>query len=128
MKRPDTPTMVISHPLIFIPLTLASFYTPEFDVVPGEYGVVVVWLGAQGQHFDWANFDFRVGLWSSLAAFTHSPKTGDVATVFDRALDTLIPKLEKLKFADTDRPRQRQGCSRPGQRHIPAQVKREVCA
>jgi len=65
--------------------TLASFYTPEFDVAPGEYGVVVVWLGAQGQHFDWSNFDFRVGLWSSLAAFTHSPKTGDVATVFFNA-------------------------------------------
>ena len=65
--------------------TLASFYTPEFDVVPVDYGVVVVWLGAQSQHFDWSNFDFRVGIWSSLPAFITSPTTGDVATVFFNA-------------------------------------------
>ena len=55
----------------------------------------------------------------------HVVPSGDVAVVFDRALDALITKLEKDKFAAVSRPRTSQA-SASGSRHIPAAVKREV--
>ena len=57
----------------------------------------------------------------------HEIRDGDPAAVFDRALDALLRELEKKKRAATARP----GASRPprpGSRHIPASVKREVWA
>jgi len=55
----------------------------------------------------------------------HQVPTGDIAQVFERALDALIPQLERQKFAATSRPHPR---PRPttALRHIPAQVKRAV--
>ena len=57
----------------------------------------------------------------------HRLPSGDVAQVLDRALDALIEKLEKTKFAATTRPR-RNASRRPSAnpRHIPARVKRAV--
>jgi len=63
---------------------------------------------------------------------SHQVPTGDVAQVLERALDALIPQLEKRKFAATSRPR-RAGATRrkratTGSRHVPARVKRAVWA
>jgi len=57
----------------------------------------------------------------------HRLPSGDIAQVLDRALDALIEKLEKTKFAATSRPRR--NASQPpsaNPRHIPARVKRAV--
>jgi hypothetical protein len=58
------------------------------------------------------------------ALLGHAVPSGDVAQVFARALKTLIAKLERQKFAKTDRPRP----CRPSEhaRHIAASVKRTV--
>ena len=55
---------------------------------------------------------------------SHQIPAGDVAAVLERALDALIPQLEKRKFAATDRPH----AARPtgGARHVPAHIKRAV--
>src|SRR6266540_6214915 len=55
----------------------------------------------------------------------HALPCGDLAQVLDRALEALIEKLERRKFAATPRPRPSTRPS-PDPRHIPAQVKRAV--
>ena len=50
---------------------------------------------------------------------------GDPAAVFDRALTVLLADLKKTKMAATERPRSSRS-PRPGSRHIPAAVRREV--
>jgi 5-methylcytosine-specific restriction endonuclease McrA len=55
----------------------------------------------------------------------HIVPTGDVATVFDRALSGLIEQLEKQKCAATSRPRGSPAAA-TGSRHIPGAVRREV--
>jgi hypothetical protein len=60
------------------------------------------------------------------ALLGHSVPSGDLAQVFERALDALIPRLERAKFGGTRKPRaNRQGPSRDS-RHLPAEVKRAV--
>ena len=54
----------------------------------------------------------------------HAVPSGDYAELLERALDELIAKQEKLKFAATDRPRVARRSSNP--RHIPSRVKRAV--
>src|SRR5258706_5923202 len=57
----------------------------------------------------------------------HALPSGDLAQVLDRALDALIERLEKRKFAATSRPgRSARPSANP--RHIPAQIKRAVWA
>jgi hypothetical protein len=56
----------------------------------------------------------------------HQLPSGDIAAIFERALDALIARLEKRKFAATAKPRKGATCSVPGSRHIPTQVKRAV--
>ena len=51
---------------------------------------------------------------------------GDIAEVIELALETLVPELEKRRFAATSRPRAGRGGSSSDPRHIPAQVKRAV--
>ena len=53
----------------------------------------------------------------------HSIVPGDLAEVFDRALDALIVKLEKRKFATTEHPRHSKVAKG---RHVPADVRRAV--
>jgi len=54
----------------------------------------------------------------------HAVPSGDLAQLLDRALDALNEKLERQKFAKTERPRP---CRRSDDaRHIPASVKRAV--
>ena len=59
------------------------------------------------------------------ALLGHALPSGEIAKVFDRALDALVRQLEKRKFAKCDRPRPQQGAAKG--RHIPAAVKRAVC-
>jgi len=60
------------------------------------------------------------------ALLSHRLPTGDLASVLDLALDALVEKLEKRKFAKTDRPRPRRRRGTANPRHIPAHVKRAV--
>jgi hypothetical protein len=55
----------------------------------------------------------------------HQIPSGDIAAVFERALDALVGQLEKRKFAATRRLRPSRRPS-TGARHIPAHVKRAV--
>src|SRR5438034_2642624 len=55
----------------------------------------------------------------------HALPSGDLAQVLERALDALIERLEKRKFAATPRPR-RSARPSPDPRHVPAHVKRAV--
>ena len=56
----------------------------------------------------------------------HAIPDGDVAQVFDRALDLLLATQEKQKFAATSRPRPITHRASKNPRHIPAHVKRSV--
>jgi 5-methylcytosine-specific restriction endonuclease McrA len=58
---------------------------------------------------------------------SHQIPTGDIVDVIDRALDLLIAKAEKTKFAATDRPRRSQRRT-TGKRHVPDHVRRAVWA
>jgi hypothetical protein len=60
------------------------------------------------------------------ALLSHQVPSGDIAEVLDRALDALIPRLEKAKFAATCRPRPGHPRSTRSPRYIPADVKRTV--
>jgi 5-methylcytosine-specific restriction endonuclease McrA len=55
---------------------------------------------------------------------SHAVPPGDIAAVFERLLDLAIPRLEKAKFAATDRPRAARNSKDP--HHIPAHVRRAV--
>jgi 5-methylcytosine-specific restriction endonuclease McrA len=59
---------------------------------------------------------------------SHQLPSGDVAQVFDRALDALVAQLEKQKFAATEKPRTPSSRPRTDPRHIPPDVKRAVWA
>lgn len=56
----------------------------------------------------------------------HQIPNGDVAEIFDRALEVLVRDLEKEKFAATARPRRGSLAKVGTSRHIPAEVKRAV--
>ena len=56
----------------------------------------------------------------------HQVPPGDIAAVFERALDALIPQLEKRKFAATEQPRPPRWRKASDSRHIPADVRRAV--
>lgn len=59
----------------------------------------------------------------------HSIPTGDLGTIFDRALLALLADLEKKKLAIVARPRARASSSAPiGSRTIPAAIRRAVWA
>jgi hypothetical protein len=59
------------------------------------------------------------------ALLRHVIPNGDLANVFERALDVLLAELERKKLAVTSRPRPAKEPA-PGSRHIPAAVRREV--
>jgi hypothetical protein len=58
------------------------------------------------------------------ALLGHALSSGDLATVLDRALDELVEKLERQKFARSARSRARHGAARG--RYVPAEVRRTV--
>jgi len=57
---------------------------------------------------------------------SHQVPSGDIAQVFERALDALIPELEKTKFSATDYPRRRASRRSENPRYVPADVRRAV--
>ena len=83
-------------------------------LAPGRYGV---------------QFTVGQGTYEKLrhaqALLGHSVPSGELAEVFDRALDALIVRLEQRKFAATTRPRRPQR-TRGNARHVPAEVRRAV--
>lgn len=56
---------------------------------------------------------------------SHAVPTGDVAEIFDRAMDALLADAARRRHAATDRPRPARGTA-AGSRHIPAAVERAV--
>jgi 5-methylcytosine-specific restriction endonuclease McrA len=58
------------------------------------------------------------------ALLGHTVPSGDVAVIIERALEALVIRLEKQKFAKCDRPRPQRGPAKG--RHIPAAVRRAV--
>ncbi len=60
------------------------------------------------------------------ALLGHQLPSGDLARVLDRALDALVEKLERRKFAASRRPRPRRRRASTSPRHIPAAVKLAV--
>ena len=56
----------------------------------------------------------------------HTNPKGDPAVIFDRALSVLLEQLEKAKHGHVARPRNSQRPARPGSRHVPSAVKRDV--
>jgi 5-methylcytosine-specific restriction endonuclease McrA len=58
--------------------------------------------------------------------FSHQIGPGDLAGLFERALDALIREGAKRKFAARNRPRRSSQRTSCGSRHIPAQVRRAV--
>jgi hypothetical protein len=60
--------------------TVACFYTPACDVQPVEFASIFIWDGPIGEPVNFGAFDFQVYFWSSLDAFTNSPKRGDMGT------------------------------------------------
>ena len=58
------------------------------------------------------------------ALLGHAVPSGELGAVFERALDALIGRLERQKFAATSRPRR--GRPSADARHIPAAVRRAV--
>lgn len=56
---------------------------------------------------------------------SHAVPTGDVAQIFDRAMDALLAEAGRRRHAATDRPRLARDTA-PGSRHIPAAVERAV--
>ena len=55
---------------------------------------------------------------------SHAIPSGDVAEVLDRALDALIPQLERQRLAQASKPRPGRRAKR--MRYVPAHVRREV--
>src|SRR5262245_29257481 len=57
--------------------SVAAFYTPVTDVQLGEFSVIVI--GGSTRAPDFAQFQFRVLVWSGLEALIREPRVGDVA-------------------------------------------------
>lgn len=55
----------------------------------------------------------------------HTIPNGDPAAIFDRALSLLLAELENTKFAAVRHPRPDR-TAKPGSRHVPAAIRREV--
>jgi hypothetical protein len=74
-------------------------------------------------------FTARASTWDKLQAaqdlLRHAVPNGDVAEIFDRALQLLLEDLARKKFAATTRPRQSKGTD-PDSRDLPAWLRRAV--
>lgn len=67
-------------------------------------------------------------LLAAQALLRHRIPSGDLDAVLERALDALLADLHRGKFGDTAAPRATVPPPRPGSRHVPSAVKREVVA
>jgi len=67
-------------------------------------------------------------LLAAQALLRHRIPGGDLDAVLERALDALLRDLHRGKFAATAAPRATVAPPKPGSRHVPSAVKREVAA
>ena len=67
-------------------------------------------------------------LLAAQALLRHCLPGGDLDAVLERALDALLRDLRRGKFGDTAAPRATVPPPKPGSRHVPSAVKREVAA
>jgi hypothetical protein len=67
-------------------------------------------------------------LLAAQALLRHRLPGGDLDAVLERALDALLRDLRRAKFGDTAAPRATVAPPKPGSRHVPSAVKREVAA
>ena len=72
--------------------------------------------------------DMRDKLTAAQDLLRHSVPNGDIAAVFERALNALLSELGRTKKALVVRPRKQTRTARPGSRAIPAAVRRAVWA
>ena len=73
-----------------------------------------------------ATRELREKLEEAQTLLSHRVPMGDIAEVFDRALDLLIKETKRARFAETDRPRTQIQRSGQSTRHIPATLRRQV--
>jgi 5-methylcytosine-specific restriction endonuclease McrA len=109
--------MKLQAATVAVPSFPGTAHSRVAPLAPGRYAVQFT-----------ASGDLYEKLRYAQALLGHSLPTGELAEVFDRALDALIARLEQRKFAATSRPRQlrrpRRDSANP--RHVPAEVRRAV--
>lgn len=79
-----------------------------------------------------ARAETHAKLGEARALLRHAIPDGDLAKLFDRALEALLRELRRTKFAECERPRSASpvptDSNKPARRHIPAAIKRAVAA
>jgi hypothetical protein len=106
--------------------SLANVVHPQVKVPPHSEGCFLVQLTIAKSTHDKLRY--------AQALLSHALPTGDIAQVFDRALDTLIAQLEKRKFGSITRWPRRQRSKPPSvsgrttsrKRYVPTHVRRAV--
>jgi hypothetical protein len=88
-------------------------------------------LGASRYHVQFtAGPETHAKLREAQALLRHQIPDGDLARIFDRALDALLREARRTKFAETDQPRaaraEPESQTGPASRHIPAAIRRAV--
>jgi hypothetical protein len=130
---PPMPTKNLPSP-VTVDLAPGESLSPgTVALAPGESpspvtvrpGVAPLAPGRYGLQFTVAQ-DTYEKLRYAQALLGHSVPSGELAEVFNRALDALIARLEQRKFAATSRPRPRLRRSSANPRHVPAEVRRAV--
>jgi len=106
-----------SAPALSLPATTASGRerTDPEPLAPGRFKVQFT-----------AGQALRDKIVHAQALLRHSIPNGDLAQVFERALDLLIDKARSRRFGQSRAPRKKKRASGRRSRHIPAAVKREV--
>jgi 5-methylcytosine-specific restriction endonuclease McrA len=131
--RPDVETSVramtteSATALELSPGTVVPSFVPGSSVRMGPLPTHSKSAPLSAERFEWhltVSRRTQEKLRRAQALLGHSVPSGDLPEVLERALDALVEKLEKRKFAKTDRPRPQRGAAKG--RHIPAAVKRAV--
>ena len=100
--------------------------TPESNPRDAEYLARL-----QDYYADWKSIPSYTKLCEAQALLRHQIPDGDLARIFERALDALLREARRTKFAATSRPPRADradsdGLAGPASRHIPAAVRRAV--
>ena len=107
------------------PGRVAETIPPQAETPPFRHKVAPLGTGRFGIQFT-IDESTKEKLHYAEALFSHQIRPGDLAGLFDRALDALIRAGEKRTFAQADRPRQPGRRSTRSTRHVPDEVKRAV--
>ena len=124
--RPDVPPTITSLD------TEMAQEPPSQPAAAGEHPPAPVARGTEPLSGDSFAVTFTIDkkcrdkLAEAQALLAHQAPNGDLGTVFDRALDALLTTLRKHKFGETNARRRARSTTKPGSRHIPAHVRREV--